>query len=1538
MSEAKQKASRRLWRLWQEGQRPNLADFLAGCAPLDPLDLAEVLRIDQQQRWLIGQRVTAEQYLKEYPSVAADEEAALDVIYAELLLRQELGEGASAEEIVRRFPQFADQLQLQLNFGLALAGSRHDHTLTAGSRGEAPPATWPLAPPRPGDGVTVSPMPTLPGYEVLAELGRGGMGVVYQARQIKANRLVALKMIRGDEHARPDERRRFATEVEAIARLQHPNIVQVYEVGEHNGLPFFSMELCPNGSLDRKLAGAPQPPDEAAHLVEVLARAMHAAHQKHIIHRDLKPANVLLTEEGTAKITDFGLAKKLDETGKTGASSAVLGTASYMAPEQAGGPVREVGPAADIYSLGAILYECLTGRPPFKAMSLADTLLQVIQEEPVSVCRLQPKVPRDLETICLKCLSKEPHKRYASAEALAEDLRRFQNREPIHARPVGVGERAVKWVRRRPAVAGLLGGLVLVTVLGFGGVTGALVYALEGWDRAENNKRDEQKARKEAEEKKEEADRASREATEQAREALKQKKEAVRQAKKAEEAKKREARERRRVENLLHAVQLARADREAEIGSYSRAREYLDACASNQRRWEWYHLYRRTRCGAPLLSLTGHTQEVGSVSYRPDGLRIASAGSDRTVRVWDARTGKATRSLEGHTDRAHSVSYSPDGTRLVSASADRTVRVWDAGSGAPLLTLKGHTDRVWSARFSPDNSRIASAGADGTVRVWDARTGEELLTLEGHTDSVRSVCFSPDGSRIASASADGTVRVWEARKGEELLTFEGHAESVRCVCFSPDGGKIASGSEDHTVKVWDARTGNELLTLQGHNDHVTSVSFAPDGSRLASASEDRTVKVWETDSGTDFLTLEGHTNFVQAVCFSPDGTRIASGGDDKSVRVWDVRTGIDLLTFKEHTDAVWRASFSPDGLRIATASADKTVKVRAARTGARLLTLAGHTDRAYGVSFSPDGTRIASGGADRTVRTWDARTGALLLTLKGHAGIVWNVAYSPDGSRIASAAGDKTVRVWDARTGAQLLILKGHTGTVWAVAFSPDGSRIASASADRTVKVWSAVNGEDLRTLTGHKNDVYSVAFAPDGLRIASGSADRTVKVWDARTGAKRLDFKEHTHWVGSVCFSADGSRIASAGDDKTVRVWDARTGNQMLALKGHIAAVHGVSFSPDGSQLASAGGDKTVRVWGAGSGPPLLTLKGRPGRSYRVALSGDGGRVYAQAEPQRPGERGELLAWDARTGAPLRAPAGRELARQRFAGHAGTRRIAWTSGPFVFVRSAASNGGAPNYGADEDLEDTLLWHRQQAATWAEEADWYGALFHLDQLRHRQLGLAAPQTERVRLVDAALKENGKDVPALLARARLEVEAGQLPAYRATCATLPTGADELYARSIAWACCLAPKAVTDLRPMLRIAAKDAERKDPTALRLHGALLMRAGRHAEAVKQLQEARKVRSQEGPPVEELLLAILYHQAGKKPLARRWLGRARMWFEAPRAAQWSGQAIAAVSGRALNAVAGIERPDPRELRLGWQAWLDVQLLRREAEGLLALN
>jgi tetratricopeptide (TPR) repeat protein/tRNA A-37 threonylcarbamoyl transferase component Bud32 len=470
-----------LCQLWHQGQRPDVDVFLADAGPLSPTQMAAVLRTDQRERWPSGERIAAEAYLQRYPEVQADREAAVDLIHGEFLLRERYGERPSLDEYLRRFPEHADLLRGQIELHLALA-------LAAGL--DSANVVWPSQQATAAEALGPAPAapagrawPTVTGYDILAELGRGGMGIVYKAQDRRLKRTVALKMLLAGSLADREQLARFRVEAEAVARLQHPHIVQIYEVGEQDGRPFFALEYVEGGSLDKHLAGTPQPSRTAAPLVETLAWAVHAAHQRGIVHRDLKPANVLLEiknpesaiynlQSAIPKITDFGLAKQLDADPMQTPSGVILGTPSYMAPEQATGKVHRIGPATDVYALGAILYEMLTGRPPFKGETALDTVTQVLHDEPVPPRRLQPKVPADLETICLKCLQKDSGKRYTSAEALAEDLRRFRAGEPIRARPVGPARRLWRWCQRKPALASLAAALIVVVVSALACVTG----------------------------------------------------------------------------------------------------------------------------------------------------------------------------------------------------------------------------------------------------------------------------------------------------------------------------------------------------------------------------------------------------------------------------------------------------------------------------------------------------------------------------------------------------------------------------------------------------------------------------------------------------------------------------------------------------------------------------------------------------------------------------------------------------------------------------------------------------------------------------------------------------------------------------------------------------------------------------------------------------------------------------------------------------------------------------------------------------------
>ncbi len=1067
------------------------------------------------------------------------------------------------------------------------------------------------------------------GYEILGVLGRGGMGVVYKARQVQLGRLVALKMILAGAHAGSSDRDRFRTEAEAIARLQHANIVQVHEIGEHEGKPFFSLEFCSGGSLDRKLNGTPLPAQEAARLLETLARAMQAAHSQSVIHRDLKPANVLLAADGTPKITDFGLAKKLDDVGQT-ASGAIMGTPSYMAPEQANGS-KQIGPAADVYALGAILYECLTGRPPFKAATPLDTILQVAMDEPVPPSQLQPKTPRDLETICLKCLHKEAGKRYASAAELADELGRFVRGEPIEARPAGWAERGWKWAKRRPTAAAL----TLVSVL-------ALLVLLVGglWFNArlteQRNEATEQRnealrQKKTAEEQKDLADERARaeakakleaqgernRAEEQKKLAEEKSKLAQEKTKLAETEKARAETQLRRAEWALYAAQLARAQSAFENNDAALALRLLEECQWDLRGWEHRYLWTRLSSKATFV---GHTDEVTGVAFSPDGRRILTGSQDKTAKVWDAATGQELFALKGHINGVSSVAFSPDGRRILTGSWDKTAKVWDADKGQELFALKGHINGVSSVAFSPDGRRLLTGSQDGTAKVWDADKGQELFSLKGHTDQVFSVAFSRDGRRILTGSNDNTAKVWDADKGTELFSLKGHTGSVTSVAFSPDGRRLLTGSQDQTAKVWDADKGQELFSLKGHTGSVTSVAFSPDGQRLLTGSGEQ-AKVWDADKGQELFSLKGHRSWVLSVAFSPDGRRILTGSQDQTAKVWDAAKGQKIFSLK---GPFFGVAFSPDGRRILTGSREQA-KVWDAETGQELLSLTGHKRLVLSVAFSPDGRRLLTGSSDDSAKVWDAETGQELFSLKGHKHWVTSVAFSPDGRRLLTGSQDQTAKVWDADKGQELFSLKGHTDHVLSAAFSPDGRRILTGSQDQTAKVWDAANGEELFSLKGHTYRVNSVAFSRDGRRILTGSQDQTARVWDAETGQELFSLKE----AGDpVAFSPDDRRILTGSFDHTGKVWEAGKGQELFSLKGHVNGVNSMAFSPDGRRILTAGWDNTAKVWDADKSQEVLTLKGHTywGVSS-VAFSPDGRRLFVQDR------QGKILAWDTTTG-----------------------------------------------------------------------------------------------------------------------------------------------------------------------------------------------------------------------------------------------------------------------------------------------------------------
>jgi WD40 repeat protein/serine/threonine protein kinase len=1085
-----------------------------------------------------------------------DSMPSLDDLLTRFHERQQRGQTMSLEELGAGSPEQLEALRQRLQ---AVAAMESFLAMDSSHRDSTP--TKPTKPAGKEGGLAhaerrseASRLPTaLPGYEVLGELGRGGMGVVYKARQVRLKRLVALKMIQAGRGAGPEQVARFRTEAQAVARLQHPNIVHVYETAEHDGLPYFSMEYVEGGRLDRKLAGTPLPARDAARLVETLARAMDYAHQRDILHRDLKPANVLLATDGTPKITDFGLAKRLEEDLGHTQTGSIFGTPPYMAPEQAEGRQSDVSPATDVYALGAILYECLTGRPPFQAASILETLEQVRTQESVPPRRLQPRVPRELDTIALKCLQKEPKNRYPGAQALAEDLRRFLNGEPIRARPVTLADRAIKWVRRRPALAAAYCLLVLTVV--FGGLGGGAAWL---WLRAEE-----------------------------AREQL--------------------AGEKKRSEELFYLRQVGMAHGEWQAGDVARAEQLLQKCPNQERGWEWRFVHRL--CHADLYTLRARTGGMSGVVFSPDGQRIASALADGTVRVWDAASYREVLCLPGHKGPLCASAFSPDGTHIAGVARDGTVILWDAKTGEQIISRTGGAGPVCGVAFSRDGRYLASWSDDRTAGIRDARTGRKVCTLRGHIENVTGVAFSPDGQRLATASQsrreEGAIKLWDTGTGRELYSFR-PTSRINRIAFSPDGRQLAGAGNDQSVRVWDAENGREVRALWGHTNRVQNVAFSADGKRLASCGDDHLVRVWEVATWRELFSLRGHQGPVGTVAFSPDGTRLASASNDGTIKLWDGTGGQPAVQLQGHGGMLWGVCFSPGGQRLVSAGNDGTVKVWDVRTRRLVRSISAHYGAANCVTFSPDGQLLASGGQEGLVKLWDAKTGALVLGLRRGTGQVHSIALSPGGRLLASAsvAWDVTnqryvpgeIKVRDLQTCKEAFALATENANGICLAFSPDGKRLACGG-QGSVTVCEVPTGRTVFSVAGHEDLIVSVAFSPDGQRLATASWDKTVKLWDAVTGRRVLTLKGHTARVTSVAFNPDGQRLASGSDDHTIRLFTARSGEEVLSLSASVGPVHCLAFSPDGHRLASGGWDRIVRIWDASPVEPGYDPDGCLGR-----------------------------------------------------------------------------------------------------------------------------------------------------------------------------------------------------------------------------------------------------------------------------------------------------------------------------------------------------
>jgi WD40 repeat protein/serine/threonine protein kinase len=976
-------------------------------------------------------------------------------------------------------------------------------------------------------------------YELLEEIARGGMGIVYRARQVSLDRIVAVKMLLAGPLAGKDFVQRFRTEAAAAASLQHANIVAIHEVGYAEGQHFFAMDYVEGLTLAQLIAKGSLPARKAATYLKTIAEAIHFAHERNVLHRDLKPSNVLIdSATDQPRVTDFGLAKRLDAETELTLTGQMLGSPNFMPPEQATAKRGTVGKRSDVYSLGALLYYALTGRPPFQGETLTDVLLQVMNGDPLAPRLLTPSIPQDLETICLKCLEKEPDGRYQTAQELADELSRFLRDEPIRARPLSAFEKGCRWGRHNRVLALLMICLIVV-------FTGGFTATLWQWRKAVHNGKTELEQRQVAEEQRRLAQNNG-----------------------------------ERFEQNSYVSDMRLAQYAWDEGDLGRTLSLLEAHRprtgeTNRRGFEWYY-FRKLCEGDPHITLRGHSNFLNAVRFSPDANALATRGGDNDLKLWDLTTQMQRFTV---TNVATLGGFIRDGQEFAYGTPDGSVKLCEVSTGRTVQLLEKAGELV---ALLADGKTIATTSEDFVVKLWDITSGRARFVQPGKgginsfgPEFGPGIIITSDGRKLAIINGlSKGITVWDVANRKILNSSLDQRESpLTFLQLSPDGKVLATGGVNGLVRFWDMATSDELLPpLQAHSDPVFSAAFSPDGLTLATASLDQTIKLWEFATRRELETRKGHENGILTVTFSPDGKRLASGGLDKTVRIWNLRRqpvqpAVSRLTWAR--PLMW----SPDSQLLAGDCRDQTAKIWDAAT----LEIRGDLPNGSGVlTFSDDGKTVVTKSSDGTVKYCDLLGQVLRVGPKAPFGKWAALAISPDKRRAAIADKTPIVQLWDIASG-KIDSLTGQTRAAAAVAFSSDGRTLISGGSDGLIDIWDVARQQCLVSIRAHATRIFSVAISPDGAMAASGTTDNAIKLWDLKTRTCLATLNGHKRLIWALAFSPDGKTLASGSGDHSVRLWNIPFRGEVAVLRsfsgnnpGVPDEIRSLNFSPNGNNLAA--------------------------------------------------------------------------------------------------------------------------------------------------------------------------------------------------------------------------------------------------------------------------------------------------------------------------------------------------------------------------------